>query len=157
MLLVRERFPGAQAVIAGEVELDENLRDLVYRGGMASDLKLLGTRDDMPEVLAAFDVFVLSSHDEGMSNAVLEAMAMQLPVVATDVGGTGEVVRPRETGLLVPSGDLDQMTASLRLLLNDRDRARRFGKAGRARVEREFTREVMIKRTMNVYAAMLSE
>ena len=57
------------------------------------------------EVLSAFDLFVLSSHDEGMSNAILEAMAMQKPVVATDVGGTGEVVQPGRTGLLVPPKD----------------------------------------------------
>ena len=61
----------------------------------------------MPEVLSAFDVFVLSSHDEGMSNAILEAMAMERPVVATDVGGTGEVVDEGLTGHLVPARDAE--------------------------------------------------
>src|SRR5262249_24382190 len=100
---VRQKRPAVHAVMVGEISLDETLQALVHRLQLEDHLTLLGRRSDMPEVLSAFDVSVLSSHDEGMSNAVLEAMAMELPVVATDVGGTGDVVRHGQSGLLVPA------------------------------------------------------
>ena len=154
MLLVRERFRGAQAVVVGEVELDASLRTLAEEGGVGGDLKLLGMRDDMPEVLSAFDVFVLSSHDEGMSNAVLEAMAMKLPVVATDVGGTGEVVRSRETGLLVPPRAPLPLAEAINELLGEPKRRAIMGRLGRQVVEQRFSARAMVRQMEDLYVRM---
>jgi glycosyltransferase involved in cell wall biosynthesis len=110
---LRQTRPDVHGVIVGEVGLDETLQMLVRSLGLDGHLSLLGRRDDMPEVLSAFDVFVLSSHDEGMSNAILEAMAMEKAVVATDVGGTGEVVRHGHSGLLVPAKDPEAWAAAI--------------------------------------------
>jgi glycosyltransferase involved in cell wall biosynthesis len=151
---VRARFPGTQAVIVGEVDLDDSLRAVVVDGGLEEDLHLLGRRHDMPEVLASFDVFVLSSHDEGMSNAILEAMAMELPVVATDVGGTGEVVAEGQTGLLVPPRDPAPLAEAIAAMLAEPERRVSIGRLGRKVVEERFSAAAMVRQMEDLYAAM---
>jgi glycosyltransferase involved in cell wall biosynthesis len=155
MISVRERHPEAQTVIVGEVELDPDLQQLVAAGGLQPHLWLLGRRDDMPAVYPAFDVFVLPSHDEGMSNAILEAMAAERPVVATDVGGTGEVVRHGENGLLVPPRDPAPLASAIGGLLDAPDRWAAMGKRGREIVEAQFSARAMVRRMEELYATML--
>jgi glycosyltransferase involved in cell wall biosynthesis len=157
MDLVRQRFPGAQAAVAGEVTLDDELQRLVDGSGLGNDLHLLGRRSDMPEVLSAFDMFVLSSHDEGMSNAVLEAMSMELPVVATDVGGTGEVVRHGESGLLVPAKDPLPLAAAMIEILSDPIRGRAMGRLGRQIVIDGFSARSMVRQMETLYLSLLRE
>jgi glycosyltransferase involved in cell wall biosynthesis len=101
-------------------------------------VRLAGERDDVPALLAASDVFVLSSRSEGLPVSVLEAMAAELPVVASDVGGLRELVVDGETGILVPPGDAEALAAALGRLVEDRDLRRRLGAAGRARAETLF-------------------
>ena len=101
-------------------------------------VELLGERDDVPEQLAASDVFALASRSEGMPVSVLEAMAAGLPVVATAVGGIPELVVDGETGLLVPASDEGALAEALRRVLGDADLRRRLGATGRRRVEEEF-------------------
>jgi glycosyltransferase involved in cell wall biosynthesis len=108
----------------------------------------------MPEVFASFDVFVLSSHDEGMSNAILEAMAMELPVVATDVGGTGEVVAEGETGLLVPPRDPAPLAEAIAALLAEPERRVSMGRLGRKVVEERFSAAAMVRQMEDLYVAM---
>jgi glycosyltransferase involved in cell wall biosynthesis len=103
-----------------------------------AQVELLGERGDVPEQLAASDVFVLSSRSEGMPMSILEAMAAGLPVVASAVGGIPEIVRDGETGLLVPPGDADALAAALGRLLDDDGLRRRLGAAGRERALDEF-------------------
>lgn len=157
MHMVRERFPGTQAVVVGEVSLDPELQALVDGSGLGPDLHLLGRRSDMPEVFAAFDVFVLSSHDEGMSNAILEAMAMELPVVATDVGGTGEVVRQGESGLLVPPKDPLPLATAIGEVLGDAARSRVMGRLGRQIVVDGFSARSMVRQMETLYISLLRE
>lgn len=157
MDLVRERFPGTQAAVAGEVTLDAELQRLVDASGLGEDLHLLGRRSDMPEVLSAFDVFVLSSHDEGMSNAILEAMAMELSVVATDVGGTGEVVRHGQSGLLVAAKDPLPLAEAISQVLNDPSRSRAMGRLGRQIVVDGFSARSMVREMENLYVSLLEE
>jgi glycosyltransferase involved in cell wall biosynthesis len=153
---VRRRIAGVQVVIVGEVDLDQDLRDVVGAGGMADDLHLLGRRSDMPAVLSAFDLFVLSSHDEGMSNAILEAMAMGKPVVATDVGGTGEVVRHGESGLLVPPREVAPLADAIVAVLSDSPRAGAMGKKGREIVVRGFSSRSMVAQMEQLYFSLMS-
>lgn len=123
--------------------------------GVTPHILFTGWRRDVPRVMQAFDIFALSSTAEGMPIVVLEAMALAKPVVGTDVGAMRECVVDGETGVLVPSNDVDRMTRALSSLLRDQARAQRFGKAGRTRVEHEFTEDVMVRRHMEVYAAAL--
>lgn len=158
MALVRERVPGAQAVIVGEVELDDGLRRLVTEEGLGDSLHLLGRRGDMPQVLSAFDVFVLSSHDEGMSNAILEAMAMEKPVVATDVGGTGEVVRHGATGYLVPAKDPLPLARAIGDVLAAAPAQRAaMGRLGREVVVAQFSARAMVRQMEELYTHLLRE
>ena len=103
------------------------------RNGLSHRVELLGARDDIPDLLARSDVFVLSSRSEGFPVSVLEAMAAGLPVVATDVGGVGEAVEDGETGFLVPAADSEALARALERLLVDGELRRRLGAAGRAR------------------------
>lgn len=155
MIEVRRRFPGAQAVIVGEVELDDALRRLAADGGLDGDLHLLGRRSDMPEVLSAFDLFVLCSHDEGMSNAILEAMAMEKPVVATDVGGTGEVVREGVTGRLVPPRVVEPLAQAIAGVLADPGQMAAMGRTGRQVVVEHFSARSMVRQMETLYERLM--
>jgi glycosyltransferase involved in cell wall biosynthesis len=148
---VRATRPEVHGVIVGEVSLDDALQDLVRALRLESHLSLLGRRSDMPEVLSAFDVFVLSSHDEGMSNAILEAMAMEKPVVATDVGGTGEVVRHGHSGLLVPPKDPHALAVAISEVLAQPARAHEMGRLGRRIVEEGFSAHAMVRQMEQLY------
>jgi len=152
MAIVRTRVPTACAVVVGEVALDEELVPLVRELGLEPHLHLLGPRSDMPDVLSAFDVFVLSSHDEGMSNAILEAMAMQRPVVATEVGGTGEVIRDGQTGRLVPAKDPEPLARAIAELLEAPREAAAMGARGREAVVERFSARTMVRQMEDLYA-----
>jgi glycosyltransferase involved in cell wall biosynthesis len=148
---VRQARPEVHGVIVGEVSLDDTLQDLVREQRLENHLSLLGRRSDMPEVLSAFDVFVLSSHDEGMSNAILEAMAMEKPVVATDVGGTCEVVRHGHSGLLVPPKDPHALAVAISDVLAQPARAHEMGRLGRRIVVDGFSAQAMVRQMEQLY------
>lgn len=124
-----------EALIVGDGPDRGALEAETRRLGLAERVRLAGERGDVPALLAASDVFVLSSASEGLPVSVLEAMAAELPVVASAVGGMSELVVNGETGLLVPPGDANELAAALGRLIADRDLRRRFGAAGRARAE----------------------
>jgi glycosyltransferase involved in cell wall biosynthesis len=156
MATVRQQIPSAVAVVVGEVDLDPSLAALVGELGLDGALHLLGPRTDVPEVLSAMDLFVLSSHDEGMSNAILEAMAMARPVVATDVGGTGEVVQPGRTGLLVPPKDPAALARAIaQILTAPGDTAAAMGARGRALVVDGFSARAMVRQMEDLYGQLL--
>ena len=151
MARVRETHPDTHAAIVGDVTLDDTLQGIVRALHLENHITLLGRRSDMPHVHAAFDVFVQSSHDEGMSNAILEAMAVEKPVVATDVGGTGEVVRHGHTGLLVPAKDPDALAAGISEVLAQPARAREMGRLGRRIVVEKFSAHAMVRQMEQLY------
>jgi glycosyltransferase involved in cell wall biosynthesis len=153
--ICRER-PAVHVVIAGEVELDDEVRALVAAAGLGDRLHLLGRRSDVPEVVSAFDVFVLSSHGEGMSNAILEAMAMEKPVVATGVGGTVEVVDAGVTGYLVPARDAEALAAGIATVLDDPQRGRAMGARGRQVVIDRFSARAMVRQMETLYTQLLA-
>ena len=99
---LRTRLPNLRVLIAGQGPDEERLRRHIARAGAEDTVRLLGYRDDIGALLAAADVFCLPSYLEGLPVSILEAMQAGIPCVATDVGGTGHVVRDGETGLLVP-------------------------------------------------------
>ncbi len=154
---VRSTYPDAHAVIVGEVELDDEMRALVRALHLDDHLTLLGRRSDMPEVYSAFDIFVLSSHDEGMSNAILEAMSVEKPVVATNVGGTGEVIRHQQSGLLVPAKDAQALALAITQVLADPAQALAMGKLGRRIVEENFSARSMVRSMERFYVELVGQ
>ena len=111
--------------------------------------------DDVPGLLRSADVLVLASHWEGMPNVVLEAMAARRAVVGTAVEGTEDLVVPGETGWLVPPRDPAALALALDDAAADPDRCRRYGEAGRLRVEREFSLDAVVAAYERLWAAVL--
>ncbi|GBC76761.1 Alpha-D-kanosaminyltransferase [bacterium HR08] len=153
---VRRRFPEAQFLIVGDGERRAALERLVEAQGLRASVRFTGYREDVPRLLAAMDVFVLSSLYEGMPFSVLEAMAAARPVVATRVDGVPEVVVDGETGLLVSPRAPEQLAEAIALLLAHPERAREMGRRGRERVRRHFSRERMVEAIANLYRAMVA-
>lgn len=150
-------LPGAVFVLAGDGPERPALEALAARLGVADRVRFLGQRSDVPELLAACDVFALPSLYEGSSLAVLEAMAAGRPVVSSSIGGTRELVEDGRSGLLVPPGDAAALAAALRRVLGDA--ALRSALTGRARerVAREFTPDATARRVQEIYGAVLRE
>ena len=147
--------PRLHVVILGDGELREELEALVAARGLTGTVHLPGHRADARMLLDAADVFALPSRAEGMPLALLEAMEAGLPVVATRVIGSTEVVAHGRTGILVPPGSPHELAAALALLLGDRRLRADYGAAGRSRYLEEFTVDAMVRRTRAVYEQAL--
>jgi len=145
------QIPDLHALILGEGSLRRELEALAGQLGVADRVHLPGFRDDVERVLPAMDVFVLPSISEGMPNALLQAMAAGLPTVASEVGGSAEVVDPGVTGLLVPAGDPYALAEAISGLLVDRARALCMGEAGRQRVEARYSEQAFLRRHQELY------
>jgi sugar transferase (PEP-CTERM/EpsH1 system associated) len=149
--LVQQKRPDFRLAIAGDGPLRQEVEDLIEQLRLEQHVELLGNRSDVPSLLTQAEVFVLSTHTEGLSIALLEAMACGKPIVATAVGGNPEVVVDGETGFLVPR-DAPQVLASRLLWLTEHpEEARRMGAAGRRRVEQQFNIRRMVESYEDLY------
>ncbi|UCC72979.1 MAG: glycosyltransferase [Gemmatimonadota bacterium] len=144
-------------VIAGDGPEWEELRALARALDVSSRVLLPGFVEDVPGLLADLDLFVLSSHQEGHPLAVLEAMAMGLPVVATDIAGVGETITDGVDGTLVPPGDVAALAEAIKAVGRDPEAASRMGRHARKKVAREYTAERMVRRTAVLYEGLLAE
>lgn len=151
---LRHEFPDAHLQIAGDGPTAAEVRALVTELGLGDVVELLGARTDVPEILSRAACVALPSAYESAPYALLEAMAAGAPVVATAVGGMPETIDDGRTGLLVPPGDVDSLTAALRRLLADPQMAAELGAAARETVARDYGRETMASRLMAEYAAI---
>jgi glycosyltransferase involved in cell wall biosynthesis len=136
----RAEQPGIRGYVAGEGPERKRLERLAEGSGVT----LLGVRRDVLELMRAADALCLPSEAEALPMSILEAMALERPVVATDVGGTAEQVVDGETGHLVPPGDPEPVARSLAALAADPERARQMGAAGRGRQRERFDGEAMV-------------
>lgn len=152
---VHESSRDTRLFIVGEGPERARLEALIRTRGLEREVTLTGARSDVPQLLAAFDVFALPSHIEGVSIAILEAMASGLPVVATRVGGNPEVVVDGTTGTLVTPGVVDELSAALARYRDDEALARSHGEAGRARMRAEFSLESMVGHYRQLYDDVL--
>jgi sugar transferase (PEP-CTERM/EpsH1 system associated) len=142
-------------VMVGDGPLRAEVERILEQGGVRDLAWLPGERADIPDILRGLDLFVLPSLAEGISNTILEAMATALPVVATRVGGNGELIEEGLTGALVPSADPDAIAVAMLGYFTDARRARRHGKAGRNRVERQFSLDRMVADYDRLYRRLL--
>ena len=147
---------GACLVVVGDGPERAALESLADRLGTTSRIHWAGRRCDVLYLLPAFDLFVQPSLYEGLPNTVLEAMAAGLPVVATAVGGTPEVVVDGVTGLLVPSGDPDALAQAITTLLCNAGLRRTMGQVGQERVVCHFSVAQMVHRTEQLYEELLN-
>ncbi len=152
---VRSRVPGARLFVAGEGRLRAALEAQHARLGLGDRAVFLGARLDVADLVAACDVFVLSSSREGLSVTLLEAMRASRACVATDVGGNAEAVEDGVTGRVVPVGDAAALGDAIADLLAHPGRPAALGRAGRERWERLFTAERMVRETERLYDEVL--
>ena len=144
--IVIDKMPDAKFLIIGEGVTRPQLERLCTDLQIRSNVTFTGARHDVAQLLSAIDVFALTSTTEAFPISLLEAMACGRPAVCTDVGGVPELLKDGETGCLVPPKDPQQLASRLAGLLSDRDTARRMGRAGRKRVEAEFTLDRTVAR-----------
>jgi glycosyltransferase involved in cell wall biosynthesis len=155
--LVCEAAPNTHWLLVGDGELRGDLESHCRRLGLEQRVRFAGWREDVPEILALADLFVLPSLGEHFGRVLIEAMAMGKAVVATDAGGVPEVVLNRETGLLVPPAQPEALAAAVLALLRDPARARRLGEAGRLRAEAEFGLARHVEAVEVLYEELLGE
>jgi glycosyltransferase involved in cell wall biosynthesis len=158
--IVRRSYPDAALLIAGVEDWesgDSDPRSVADQLGITDSVYLLGRRSDMPAVLSTFDVFTLPSESEGMSNAVLEAMAMGKPVVATAVGGNPVVIAEGESGFLVDYPDHDALADRLLHVLGDDQLRARAGLCGRERAVGSYSARSMVRQMEALYERLRAE
>jgi glycosyltransferase involved in cell wall biosynthesis len=153
---LRPAWPMLRLVIAGDGSLRSALEKQAARLGIAGDCRFLGHRTDIVNLHQAFDLFVQSSEYEGTPNAVLEAMAMETPLVATDVGGTSELAFPGEHGLIVPACDVAALRAGIDKALADPEAARQRATAARRRIEQDLSFAERTRRLEEVYRSLVA-
>ncbi len=137
--------------IWGKGELKDTLDKLISDYGLESKVFLMGYMDNKSETLSRFDLFVLTSRYEGIPYAILEAMSAGVPVVATDVGGTNEVIDSGRNGVLLPEGELRLMADTIMKLLDEKDLRKRFAEEAYADFKNKWTIEKTIPKMLEVY------
>jgi len=153
---VRDRRDDVFWLVAGRGPLADDFRKRIKEMGLDRQVVLAGYRTDVPELLAAADMLVVASTSEGCPVVVLEAMAAGVPVIATRVGGTPEVVRDQTTGLIVPPGRSDLIADAVDRLAQSRECRQAMGHAGAQRVRKELSVTHMVRRLEEVYTGMIS-
>jgi glycosyltransferase involved in cell wall biosynthesis len=151
---VAQGRPDVDLLLVGDGDRRGMLEEMVRHFGLSGRVHFLGVRPEVPDLLRAADVFVLTSKSEAASISLMEAMATSLPVVATDVGGNPELVQNGRTGLLVPRGDTAATASALLWLLDHPAEAAAMGAAGRARVEEKYRLDRTIDAYLDLYRGL---
>jgi glycosyltransferase involved in cell wall biosynthesis len=144
-----------ELVIVGEGEEKNNLKALIAELGVGERVRLLGYRGDLKEVYQALDLFVLSSLREGLPNVLLEAMSLEVPVVATRIAGVPRLVRDGESGLLVEPGSPAALAAGIRQFGDDQILRERAGRAARRTIEAGYSFQVRMDKVRSIYDRLL--
>ena len=155
--LVAAEEPDTKFFIVGDGELKDDLRERAERLGVTDRIIFTGFRRDVPRLLAYFDVFVMSSHMEGLCTSVMDALAMSKPVVASRAGGIPEIVEHERNGLLVPPKDPPALAAAIVRMIRDTELRHRLSGAARGRIERHFSADAMVEGTLGAYRELMAE
>jgi glycosyltransferase involved in cell wall biosynthesis len=154
--LVLERIPNARFFIVGAGELMDALHSLADSFGLGQSLIFTGFRSDVGAFYQMADLFVMSSVQEGLGTAVLDALALGKPVVATNSGGIPEIIEDGQTGRLVAAADPAALAQGIVEMLTNRQEATRMGNRGRQRVLQDFTIDAMVEKNIAVYRHILA-
>ena len=158
MALLRAERPDARLVLAGRRgNVSPRLEEVMRRTGLDGSVRFLGHRDDVPDVLAAADIFVCPSLSEGLPGSIIEAMALGLPIVASDLPAIREVVEVGANALLVSPGSPGRLADAMRELLDDPARMKSFGARGREIFEERFTIDRSVEQMVDLYERVVAE
>ena len=153
---LQNRVPNAEVLLVGHGGMENEVRAHVRRLGLENVVHLLGQRRDVPAILSASDVLLLTSLSEGLPNAVIEAQHFGCVPVVTDVGGVAETLIPGKSGLVCGANDLEALASAVADLLGDPQRRAAMAEAGRAFVARQFNPSSIHAQTMAMYFGVLS-
>lgn len=151
---IKEAHPNAHCVFVGDGAERETLQERVATMGCGESIHLVGTRDDIPALLDLFDVFVFPSHHEGLPGALIEAMAAELPIVASAISGNTELIEDERTGLLVPPKNPSALGDAVVSLLDDPARAQTLAHAAREEAYGRFTLDEMVDTFERLYESV---
>lgn len=154
---LRDRVPAFHLLIAGEGALRASLENQITALELEDCVTLAGHREDVPQWMQAADCYVSSSWSEGLGTSVLEALASGTPVVAAEAGGIPEMVRPGETGYLVPNKDPEALADAIAACLESPEEARNMAVTGQQQVLKVFSTEKMVEDTLAQYHALVAE
>jgi len=149
--------PEIRLFIVGEGEEEQNIKHAIAERKLESTVSMLGLRKDIPELLNAADACLLTSRSEGIPLTLAEAMATELPCVATDVGGVPEMVTDNVTGFLCPAGDSKKLAARILDLANSEELRSSMGQAGRTRIVQHFNDRFMHEQYQQAYQGMAAQ
>lgn len=155
MSLIVEKFPNVKLLLAGDGPERKKLENLITELELTAYVTLLGRREDVPELMNLYDIFVLPSFSEGLSNTLLESMACGTPVVASDVGGNKEIVAEGITGHLYPSDDSNELAKLLSRLVEEEQLREKLGAQARKHIEDNFSIASMVNNYENTYQDLL--
>ncbi|MRR14495.1 glycosyltransferase family 1 protein [archaeon] len=148
---ILKKFPGLTLLIAGEGPLEDNLKTEARDLGIHDHVVFAGPRLDMPEILQVLDLYVLPSLWEGLPMVLLEAMAAECPIVATDVGGNSMAIQNDVNGILVPSQSPSELAGAVIGLLGDKEKRSRYIRRGREIFDEKFSARVMAANYEKLY------
>ncbi len=154
---VVEHFPNLKCLFVGDGNYRKDLEEMVREFGLNNNVQFLGFCDNIEEILQTSDLFVLPSISEGLPNALLEAMACSVPVVATSVGGIPEVIKDGFNGILVPTRNETALSEKIVKLAKDREYMMKLGKEGRKSVESHYSLQKQIEEFQSVYNELIIE
>jgi glycosyltransferase involved in cell wall biosynthesis len=154
---IKEEFPNAKLLLAGDGPCRGKLEVIAKQLGLESDVIFTGFVKDIESVYAALDVFLLPSFFEALNNSLLAAMAYEIPSIAFNKGALGEIIEDGKSGLLVSGPDVAEISAAAIKILRDKEFAINLGRAGRVRVEENFSSEKMVSGMIRVYEECLGE
>ncbi|MEO1246521.1 MAG: glycosyltransferase family 4 protein [Pseudomonadota bacterium] len=154
---LKETQSAFKLVIFGEGELEEELREHSTRLGLDDIVRFAGFREDLDSLLGCFDLLVHPALSEGLGIVTLKAAAAAVPVIGFKAGGLPEAVVDGETGLLVPAADVAALTGAMATLMNDDERRDRYGRAGQARMQAQFSIDAMVEQHLDLYRSVLDD
>lgn len=154
---VLEKIPNVKFILVGDGPLRFHYEEMALELNIKEGVYFLGKRTDVSGIISSLDVSVLSSTSEGFSNVIMESMAAGKPVVATNVGGSKEMIKDGITGCLVPPADSESMANAIIDLLRNPEKAMAMGNIGRKVVQEKFTVEAMVKNYERLYSSLIDE
>jgi len=151
MAKIVRKFPEAHLLIVGKGELEKELKDLTTHLNLNNHITFTGFRSDVGTFMNIFDVLVVSSTGEGLTATIVDALALEIPVVTTDAGGVPEIITHGETGIIVPQADPDALAYGIIWTLNNYDKAKEMAKRGKGDVVEKFSADAMVEGTLRIY------
>jgi glycosyltransferase involved in cell wall biosynthesis len=156
MAKVIQKFPEAHLLIVGKGKLEKELKGLTAHLGLNKQITFTGFRSDVGALMNIFDMLVVSSTGEGLSATIVDALALEIPVVTTDAGGVPEIITNGETGLIVPQANPDALADGIMWALNNYDEAKEMAKRGKREVLEKFSANAMVEETLRIYQKICS-